>query len=300
MRYSSHIYCLNSRFWWCFVRGPTLTPYLFSCMKAAFLPLLFALSAYSAAAQTGTPAFTMTCSEGNYQSGNRKQYCETRDLTLPGTNGKTLDVDGRANGGISVHGYEGTEVRVRVKVTAWDETDAAARQRAAGITITTKNNKLKAESADSREQNWAVSYEIFVPRRTALALNTVNGGIRIDHVAADVHFEAVNGGVDLQELGGNVQGHTVNGGLTITLAGTSWQGQGLDVETTNGGITWRIPANYSAKLYTSTTVGSIKGDLPVTKTGMLSREVATSLGKGGAPVKAVTTNGGIRVQQEVR
>ena len=266
-------------------------------MKAAFLPLLLALGAYSAAAQTAAPAFTLTCSGGNYQSG-RQQFCETRDLTLPAPGDETLRVDGRANGGITVHGYDGAQVQVRAKVTAWDDTEAAARQRAAGVTITTKNNQLKAESADSRQQQWAVSYEIFVPRRTALALETVNGGIHIDHVQGDIRFEAVNGGVTLDALAGHVQGQTTNGGLSITLAGTSWQGQGLDVETTNGGITWRIPAGYSAKLFTSTTIGSIRGDLPVTKTGMLSREVTASLGQGGAPVKAVTTNGGIQVRQE--
>jgi hypothetical protein len=38
--------------------------------------------------------------------------------------------------------------------------------------------------------------------------------------------------------------------------------------------------------------------LPVTKTGMFHKEVEASLGKGGAPLKAVTTNGGIDVDQE--
>jgi hypothetical protein len=35
----------------------------------------------------------------------------------------------------------------------------------------------------------------------------------------------------------------------------------------------------------------------VTKTGMFHKEVEASLGQGGATVKAVTTNGGISVDQ---
>ena len=105
-------------------------------------------------------------------------------------------------------------------------------------------------------------------------------------------------GVELFDTDEHVKGNTTNGGLNIKLAGTRWEGKGLDVSTTNGGITWELPKDYSAQLYTSTNIGGISGDLPVTKTGMLSKEVTASLGQGGAQVKAVTTNGGIKVNRQ--
>ena len=45
-------------------------------------------------------------------------------------------------------------------------------------------------------------------------------------------------------------------------------------------------------------MGSLHSGLPVTKLGFMHKEVVASLGKGGAPIKAVTTNGGIHVRQE--
>ena len=44
-------------------------------------------------------------------------------------------------------------------------------------------------------------------------------------------------------------------------------------------------------------MGGIRTELPVTKTGMFHKEVEANLGQGGAVVKAVTTNGGISVDQ---
>lgn len=89
----------------------------------------------------------------------------------------------------------------------------------------------------------------------------------------------------------------MNGGLDISLNGNQWEGKGLDVTTTNGGITWTLPRDYSAQLFTSTNMGGIRTGLPVTKTGMFHKEITANLGKGGAPVRAVTTNGGISVVQ---
>ena len=267
-------------------------------MKTTCFALLLGLAAFSATAQTA-PTFTSTCRDKN-SSGSNKQFCQTRDLTMaaPAASG-TLSIDGRANGGITVRGWDGNDVRVRAIVTTWAKSEEDAHKRAADIKITTNNNKLRAEGPSSPlGDNWAVSYEVFVPRQTSLALNTVNGGIRIDDMRSNIQFDAVNGGISLNNVAGYVKGNTTNGGLHIKLAGSKWEGKGLDVSTTNGGITWELPKNYSAQLYTSTNMGGISGDLPVTKTGMMSKEVTASLGQGGAQVKAVTTNGGIKVNQQ--
>ncbi|PJJ59845.1 DUF4097 family beta strand repeat-containing protein [Hymenobacter chitinivorans] len=269
-------------------------------MKTFSAALLLALASVSAKAQTA-PAFTSTCTEGNTYNNNSstKRYCETRDLTLASPGAQTLTIDGEANGGITVKGYDGNQVLVRAKVSTWSKTDADAAQLAKRVAVKSGGNTLRAEGPSQAEQGWAVSYEVFVPRKTALALKTVNGGISLKDLDSSVKFDAVNGGVSLSNVSGQVKGHTVNGGLHIKLAGTKWVGEGLDVETTNGGITWDVPKNYSAKLFTSTSMGSIKADnLPVSKSGFMHKEIAANLGQGGAPVRAVTVNGGIKVNQE--
>jgi len=267
-----------------------------------FLPLalLFAAGAsLSATAQSAAePQFQLSCQDGNWsRNGNDKHhFCETRDLTMAAPAGQPLAIDGGANGGITVHGWAGTTVLIRAKVQSWSSTAAKAQARVKSVSIGTANNTLRA-SAPNDNDHYSVTYEVFVPRQTALVLNTVNGGINLDNLQADIKFHAVNGGVSLANLGGQVTGQTVNGGLNIALGGTQWEGKGLDVETTNGGIEWKLPPAYSAQFFTSTDLGNIHSGLPVTKSGFMHKEVTANLGKGGAPVKAVTTNGGITLDQ---
>jgi DUF4097 and DUF4098 domain-containing protein YvlB len=268
-------------------------------MKTFLSALALAFSALSATAQTTEPQFSTTCDNGASwgRSNSQKSFCETRDLTMSAPAGQPLKVNADPNGGITVHGWDGPNVRIRAKIQTWSDTEAEAAARAKRIIIGTANNTLRATVAE-KEQNWSVSYEIFVPRTTALALNTVNGGINLDNLNAAITFETTNGGVNLASLGGQVKGETTNGGVNITLSGSKWEGKGLDVSTTNGGIHWKLPRTYSAQLYTSTNMGGIHTSLPVTKSGMFHKEVTASLGQGGAPVRAVTTNGGIDVSQE--
>lgn len=268
-------------------------------MKILLSALVVLCATLSATAQTAEPQFKITCDNGGSWGHSKpmKSFCETRDLTLSPPAGQPLHVNADPNGGITVHGWNGPDVRIRVKIQAWSDTEAEAAIRAKRITIATANNTVRATDPGS-EKNWSVSYEIFVPRTTALALNTVNGGISLDNLSSTITFETTNGGVNLANLGGQVKGETTNGGVNITLTGSKWEGQGLDVATTNGGIHWKLPSTYSARFVTSTNMGGIHTSLPVTKSGMFHKSVEASLGQGGATVKAVTTNGGIDVSQE--
>jgi hypothetical protein len=81
-----------------------------------------------------------------------------------------------------------------------------------------------------------VSFELDVPRTAILTLHTHNGGISLADFQGTANFHAVNGGVSLTNVGGDIRGETRNGGVTVDLSGDRWDGAGLDVETTNGGI----------------------------------------------------------------
>jgi DUF4097 and DUF4098 domain-containing protein YvlB len=142
-----------------------------------------------------------------------------------------------------------------------------------------------------------VSYEVFVPRRADLSIETHNGGIAISEVNGRIDFSATNGGVVLRKVGGAVRGSTTNGGLMIELTGDRWDGETLDVSTTNGGVVMSIPENYSAHLETGTVNGGISVDFPGAVQDRRSKELAVNLGAGGATVKARTTNGGVRIQR---
>jgi hypothetical protein len=229
---------------------------------------------------------------------DRATHCEVKEQTIAAPRG-TINVDARKNGGIAVKGWERNEILVRYRVQTRAMTQEEADAIASQIRVETNNAQIRAEGPEQeRHHNWDVSYEIFVPRQSALSLQTYNGGIVIMDVRGQIEFSATNGGAVLKRLGGNVQGHTTNGGLVVNLDGARWDGDRLDVQTTNGGIVMSVPENYSAHLETSTVNGNLNIGFPMTVQGRINKEISVDLGNGGTTIRAVTTNGGISIRRD--
>jgi hypothetical protein len=261
---------------------------------AAFLTL--ALGAADARAQWEQ---VDTGCEDRRGGGDRDRYCMALEATFddPGS----LDIDGGMNGGVSVEGWERSDVEVRARVWANARTIERAEEIANAVEVRMVRGRLSADGPETgRREGWGVSWEVRAPRATDLDIETHNGGVAVADVSGRIRFRALNGGVHLTEVGGDVSGRTTNGGLHIELAGTRWSGEGLDVETTNGGITLRVPEDFSARLETGTVNGGIDIDFPVTVQGRVGRRLTTTLGDGGPTVRAVTTNGGVKVQRSGR
>jgi DUF4097 and DUF4098 domain-containing protein YvlB len=238
---------------------------------------------------------SLTCrNNGDWYGDRLVGNCEIREQTLAPSG--ALAIDGRQNGGVSVKGWDQNQVLVRARIQTGAPTEAEAKDLAQQVRIEVGGNKIFASGPESnRDRHWDVSYEVFVPRRSDVSVETHNGGIAIVDVNGKIDFDATNGGVVLRRIGGAVHGSTTNGGLMIELSGDRWDGETLDVSTTNGGVVMSVPENYSAHLETGTVNGSISVDFPVTVQGRINKELAVNLGAGGATVKARTTNGGVRI-----
>jgi DUF4097 and DUF4098 domain-containing protein YvlB len=239
---------------------------------------------------------TMSCNDRNYND-DRATHCEVREDTIGGAN--PLDIDAGRNGGIRVRGWDRGDVLVRTKIQASANTDADARRLVAGVRVDTGGGRIRAEGPDTtgREENWSVSFEINVPRNAMLTLNTNNGGIAIDDFRGIAKFHAKNGGITLNNVGGDLRGETTNGGVTVDVGGDHWDGSGLDVETTNGGIRLNLPKGFSAEIEAGTTHGGISIDFPITVQGRIGRHLETTLGSGGPKLRAITTNGGVTIRE---
>jgi DUF4097 and DUF4098 domain-containing protein YvlB len=223
------------------------------------------------------------------------EYCEVRETRLSAL--RELEVDAAPNGGISVRAWDKDEVLLRVKVTASAESEERAGELARRISISTRGT-IEADGPRSDKDEWfSVSYEIYAPRSTDLDLESQNGGITIEGMTGKTRFSTQNGGVTLSTLAGDVEGETTNGGLTVELDGKSWEGAGLDVQTTNGGISIVVPSGYSAELETGTVNGRIKVDFPVMVEGTFDKRLNATLGEGGKTIRAVTTNGSVRIKR---
>jgi hypothetical protein len=228
-------------------------------------------------------------------SWDEQRYCEVREAVLPSSG--RIGVDAEPNGGIDVVGTGGSEVRVRAKVSAGAHTEAEARALASEVRIETSPTIRAEGPSTGRREHWSVSFRLEVPRRSGLSLRSHNGGVSIADVDGDIEFETTNGGVSLSGLSGHVTGRTTNGGLSVRLAGTEWSGEGLDAQTTNGGVTLAVPAGYNAHLEASTVNGGLNIGFPVTVQGNLRRRLSVDLGRGGRPIQVETTNGGVVVRR---
>lgn len=231
---------------------------------------------------------------------DRGHACEVRDSRLPMPVGP-LTVDAASNGGIRVEAWDQADVLVRAVVTAYGDDDAEAKALLPQVRVTAAGTTVSAEgpsrSEGRRRSGWSVSFRIWAPRQTALALTARNGGISLTGMHGESRFSTTNGGVTLNEVGGRVVGSTRNGGVNVRLSGSRWEGEGLDLETTNGGVSLAIPSGYSAELETGTVNGGFRTDFPLTVQGRIDRDVRATLGSGGPRLKVTTTNGGVRITQ---
>ena len=240
---------------------------------------------------------SLNCREDSWYNDRLVGNCEIREQTLA-LSGGAIAIDGKQNGGVSVKGWDQNQVLVRARVQTGAPTAGEAQGLSRQIRIETGGAKIFASGPEMRKDyNWNVSYEVFVPRRADLSIETHNGGIAIADVNGRIDFTALNGGVVLRRVGGAVRGSTTNGGLVIELTGDRWDGDSMDVSTTNGGIVMSVPENYSANLQTGTVNGSVSVDFPVTVQGRINKQIAVNLGSGGAMVKAMTTNGGVHLKR---
>ena len=240
---------------------------------------------------------SMTCRQNNWYNDRLVGNCEIREQTLAPSGG-AIAIDGRQNGGVNVKGWDQPQVLVRARVQAGAPTAAEAEALGKQVRIETSGAKIHATGPENkRDYHWDVSYEVFVPRRADLSLETHNGGIAIADVNGKIDFTALNGGVVLKRVGGAVRGSTTNGGLMIQLSGDRWDGESMDVSTTNGGVILSVPENYSAHIETGTVNGGVNTEFPLTVKGEVTKQIALNLGSGGATVRAMTTNGGVHLKK---
>lgn len=237
------------------------------------------------------------CNDGG-GSRDRARFCEVREVAVPAS-GNQIRVDAGPNGGVAVEAAARQDILVRARVEAQATDNVRAQALASQVQILTAGGDIRPQGPQTgSNESWSVSFRLAVPATQSLSLKANNGGISIAGIISQVEFKTTNGGVSINNVGGHVKGQTTNGGITIALQGTRWDGQGLDVETSNGGVKLELPAQYAAHLEARTVNGGLNVDFPVTMQGQHNgRELNTDINGGGPTIRVVTTNGGVNVRR---
>ena len=233
--------------------------------------------------------------------GAREEATDTWSKSYPISAGGTVDLSS-VNGRIQVVAGSKPTVEIKAVKTAKAATKEAAakllKQLELREDVTADKVKIRIEKPRTNGpslHSWGasveVAYSVEVPAHVKVILATVNGGIDVTDVRGAAKLETVNGTINATGLSGDISASTVNGKVDLSIAALT---AGVEVGTTNGGVTVRLPADAKALLSGRTVNGGIDVDgLQVDEVERSRRRLEAKLNGGGVRIEAETTNGGI-------
>lgn len=235
----------------------------------------------------------------------------------------TLDLS-NVNGTITIETWDRAQVEVRadkiVKSPSEEEANKTLDQ--LKVIVDAKPNRVRVEAKFPHSHNglfsWLsgrgaetkVEFKVRIPREADLRIDNVNGGITLQGGKGDLRLTTVNGNVSasntegtltLESTNGGVQAHRTRGTLEASTVNGRVEAELTDLgsgktslESTNGGITLRLPASTRANLSASTTNGRVNCDLDVAGTKKRTK-VEGTLNGGGPDIEIDTVNGSVDI-----
>jgi len=245
--------------------------------------------------------------------------------TSPLKQGGTVTIE-NTNGGITVEAWDRAEVQIEAEKQVKAKNQDLAKKVLAEIkfdikadagsfrikTLMPKRDNGFFDWMTGNEANANVTYRVRVPRQVALevdnsnggikltgthgkaTLSTSNGGFELDRTAGQIRLSTNNGGISVANAAGTVQAHTTNGGIDVQLSQVP-DGADLSFESTNGGITLKLPRDIRTSLDAQTTNGRVRSDFDVEGGTPGKRSLAGDINGGGGKLKVHTTNGDVEL-----
>jgi hypothetical protein len=213
------------------------------------------------------------------------------------------------NGRITAEPTDGAEVVVEAHRTAKATSEDAAKELLAQLEIREEAGtaSVRLESRPPRltgMKGHEIEWTIKVPKHVVLDLRTTNGGVRLNNLANEIHAKTTNGGVKGTDIDPSVfEGSAVNGGVDLELRAPIEDGDSIEMETVNGGVTLALPAESKATINARCVNGGVRADdLNIKKDQDDSssdyerkRRLSGTMNGGGGKVNLSTTNGGVRL-----
>lgn len=199
------------------------------------------------------------------------------------------------NGPVQVEGWDRNEVEIHaVKIAKEKQADLER----VSIEVDAKPAEVSVVTRYPQNEGVevAVEYTVHVPHSAHVEhLGTVNGTLKVAGVDSVADLHTVNGNIEVYEGGGCVHARTTNGNVHLELLRFQDE-KGMTAETTNGSVVLAVPLDTQANLEARSMNGNFYSELPLSlESSLRPREMRGRYGKGGAPIKLNTVNGGIQV-----
>lgn len=216
----------------------------------------------------------------------------------PGGRLELINVNGR----ITAEASDGAEIELRAERSAKAVSDEAAkellgriemREEAGADRVRVEVRPPRMSGPAGHEFKWTVR----VPRGVSVDLRTVNGGVRLTGLDAEVRARSTNGGVTgVGLMATAVDASVTNGGVEIELARAVTSGA-FELEAVNGGVAINLADGSKADITGRCVNGGIStSGLTLETVGeQTRRRLDAQLNGGGARVSLQTVNGGVRI-----
>ncbi|WP_414829150.1 DUF4097 family beta strand repeat-containing protein [Alteromonas sp. H39] len=231
------------------------------------------------------------------------------DRSFTVNEGETLTVKTDA-GSIEIltHNSDSIDVRAEIEGSQEDDFDVSFDVNGDGLTIRGQRENGHGWSWNSLK----VKYQITVPKRFNLDLDTSGGSIEIEDligeikartsggsisvgdVEGDISLHTSGGSIRTQDIMGEIDAHTSGGSINVTFAKQPQQDASLT--TSGGSITARLPSDVAIDIDASTSGGRVKSEFDVS--GKVKKQRIRGKINGGGPELELHTSGGsVRVEK---
>jgi hypothetical protein len=215
------------------------------------------------------------------------------------------------NGRITAEPTDGAEVVVEGRKSVKARTDEAAKDLLSKLEIREEvgDTTVRVESRPPRISgfnNHQIEWTVKVPKGVIVDLRTVNGGVRLNDLANEIHAKTTNGGIKGENIDASlIEASAVNGGVEINLGTALDASDTIELETVNGGVQLGLTSDSKATIAARCVNGGVNvDDLEIAKDGdpdandyERRRRLNGTMNGGGAKVNLNTTNGGIHLSR---
>ncbi len=214
------------------------------------------------------------------------------------------------NGKITAESTEGADVLVEGRRTAKARSDESAKELLAKLEIREEvgESTVRVESRPPRINGGfnghEIEWTIKVPKGVIVDLRTINGGVRLNGLANEIHAKTTNGGVKGVNITPSlIEASAVNGGIEFELGSPLDTTDSIEIETVNGGVELSLPSESKATIAARCVNGGVRVEgLEISKEEQGNdferrRRLNGTMNGGGAKVTMSTTNGGVRLSK---
>lgn len=236
----------------------------------------------------------------------------TKHFTVTGQAELKVDVD---DGRVIIRGGATNRIEARVVTTGWKigpgEVTVTPRQDGSRVELDVRTPKFHGWLNNS---NRSVRVELTVPRNLMVQIHTGDGSILAEDLQGTIRLRTGDGSIESSGLTGRLDAETGDGSIRTrgqfeslmlrtgdgrieadVLEGSK-MASGWEINTGDGHVTLRLPAQFSATVDAHTGDGKVELEFPVEMSRLNGgKDVHGKLGGGGPTLRIRTGDGPIRL-----